>query len=522
MLQASNGAPAGLSIGPRPPAPHFRLAMSPDAAARQDDSRCALLIRTLGGLSIDRAGSRAEGAASQPRRLALVALIARSGERGITREKLLSLLWPDAEPEPARRALNQALYALRRDLDADDLVLGVHELRLNPEVAMCDVLRFEADLRAGRLEAAAAHYAGPFLDGFRVPGAPDFDRWADEERAELAHRYVAVLERLARAADARRASAESVQWWRRLAAVDPLDARVALALMQALVADGDTAGALQHARIYEVLVAQELDLPADGSVLELARRIRAGEVAPPERAVPAVVVAVPAAPVAAAAPPAAADAAAPADPIAGTVDVAAVPAAAVPAAAIWPAPVPRPAVPMVEHAIAVLPFVNLTGDDESDHLCDAVAEEIIHALAQVPDVQVLARSASFAFRGPAVDLGEVGARLGVPVVLEGSVRRCGNRVRVTARLVDVATRAPRWAERHDGELSDVFALQDGIAERVAERLAAESGGAGLTLETGGAARAGASALHRTGPAAHDVPGTRGHPRSRGGALVISG
>jgi TolB-like protein/DNA-binding SARP family transcriptional activator len=484
--------------------------MSSDAAARQDDSRCPLLIRALGGLSIDRAGSRAEGAASQPRRLALVALIARSGERGITREKLLSLLWPDAEPEPARRALNQALYALRRDLDADNLVLGVHELRLNPEVATCDVLRFEADLRAGRLEAAVAHYAGPFLDGFRVPGAADFDRWADEERAELAHRYVGALERLARAADAGRASAEAVQWWRRLAAVDPLDARVALALMQALVADGDTAGALQHARIYEVLVAQELDLPADASVLELACRIRAGEVAPPARGARTVVAAasvlVPAAdpaPAPGAAPGAATDAPEVAD-------------------ATRPgAPVP-PAAPLVEHAIAVLPFVNLTGDAESDHLCDAVAEEIIHALAQVPEVQVLARSASFAFRGPAVDLGEVGARLGVPAVIEGSVRRCGSRVRVTARLVDVATRAPRWAERHDGDLSDVFAVQDGIAERVAERLAGESGGAGLTLAPGGAGRGGAPALHRAAPTTHAAPGTWGHVRPRGGALVISG
>ncbi len=480
--------------------------MSSDAAARQDDSRCPLLIRALGGLSIDRAGSRAEGAASQPRRLALVALIARSGERGITREKLLSLLWPDAEPEPARRALNQALYALRRDLDADNLVLGVHELRLNPEVATCDVLRFEADLRAGRLEAAVAHYAGPFLDGFRVPGSASFDRWADEERAELAHRYVGALERLARAADARQASADAVQWWRRLAAVDPLDARVALALMQARVADGDTAGALQHARIYEVLVAQELDLPADASVLELARRIRAGEVAPPARgplgAVAAASVLGPAA-YAVPAPVVAADATAVAD-------------------ATGLAAPASPAAPVVEHAVAVLPFVNLTGDDESDHLCDAVAEEIIHALAQVPEVQVLARSASFAFRGPAVDLGEVGARLGVPAVIEGSVRRCGSRVRVTARLVDVATRAPRWAERHDGDLSDVFAVQDGIAERVAERLAGESGGAGLTLAPGGAGRGGAPALHRAAPTTHAAPGTWGHVRPRGGALVISG
>jgi hypothetical protein len=85
-------------------------------------------------------------------------------------------------------------------------------------------------------------------------------------------------------------------------------------------------------------------------------------------------------------------------------------------------------------------------------------------------VRVVARSASFAFAGPAVDLGEVRARLGVAAVVEGSVRRCGDRVRVTARLVDVTTREPLWAEREDGTLSDTFAVQDAIAGRVVARL----------------------------------------------------
>jgi TolB-like protein/DNA-binding SARP family transcriptional activator len=438
-----------------------------------------LLIRTLGGLSIVREGSRAEGAASQPRRLALVALVARAGDRGITREKLLSLLWPDAEPEAARRALNQALYALRRDLDADDLVLGVHELRLNAEIATCDVLAFEADLRAGRLEAATAHYAGPFLDGFRVPGASDFDRWADDERAELAHRFAGVLERLARAADARRDTAAAAGWWRRLAALDPLDARVALSLMQALVADGDPTAALQHARIYEVLIAQELDLPADESVLDLARRIRAGEVVAPARPAglgPELVV--DPVPVADPMPAPAAAALAPAgEPAPALASLAAVP---VPSAAVPDRPEPAAIVDTAaaapEDGVAVLPFVNLSGDVESTYLSDGVAEEIIHALAQVPALRVVARSSSFAFRGHAVDLADVAARLRVRTVLEGSVRRSGDRVRVTARLFDLARRTPLWAERYDGSLTDVFAIQDAIAARVVGRLSGGSGG----------------------------------------------
>ncbi len=411
------------------------------------------VVRALGGLSIETEDGRASGAAAQPRRLALIALIARSGERGISRERILSYLWADAEPEQARRALNQALYALRRDLGNDEVVLGTHELRLNGEVMACDVLQFEADLKAGRLEEAVARYAGPFLDGFRLPGAAELDRWVDDERAQLARRYGSALERLARSADQGGDLAAAVGWWRRLAAIDPLDARVAVGLMQALAANGDCAAALQHARIYEVLVTQELDLPADAAVLDLARRVRAGEVTP--RAVPAAPAA--AAPIAAAAvasdAPAAAHAALPAP------RGAAAPPADLPA----PAPTPSP-------GLAVLPFADLSGDPAGAGLAAGIGEEIIHRLTAYPEVGVVARSAAAVFAAPAVELAEVAARLGVATVLEGSVRLSDGRVRVTVRLVDVASRQPRWSARVDGDLDDAFELQDAVAECVVARL----------------------------------------------------
>ncbi|MDF1503061.1 BTAD domain-containing putative transcriptional regulator [Roseisolibacter sp. H3M3-2] len=396
-------------------------------------------VRLLGGLSIETAAGRPEGAGAQPRRLALLAIIARAGERGVAREKLLAMLWPDAEPEAGRRALNQAVYALRRDVGAGELVDGVHALRLNPDVAACDVLRFEAALRDGRLEEAATLYDGPFLDGFRLQGAPEFDRWADEERRELAHRMEGILERLAKGAEQRGAAADAARWWRKLAAVDPLDARVATGLMRALVAGGDVTGALQHARIYEVLMQQELDLPADAGVVELARRIRAGELTP--SAAPAPTAPTPTAPTPTAPPPT--------------------------------APPPTDGAAADGRGVAVLPFVHL-GDVDREAFTEGVSEEVLHALGEVPGVRVAARSASFAFRGSAVDLAEVGARLGVGLVVEGSVRHCGVGVRVTARLVDVATGQPLAAERVDAERSgdagDSFALQDAIAARVVARV----------------------------------------------------
>ena len=234
-----------------------------------------LQIRTLGGLSIHGASRAPAGAATQPRRLAVLAYVARAGDRGVTREKLLALLWPDSDEDAGRRALSQSLYALRRDLNVDELFLGVQDLRLNPDVASCDVLEFETAVAERNLERAASLYVGPFLDGFRLPGAAEFDRWADTERRALQQRHIDMLERLAKRLADRGDAAGAAAWWRRIADLDPLNARVAIELMRALVAAGDPSGALNHARIYEALLAQELDVEPDHQVIELAKRIRA-------------------------------------------------------------------------------------------------------------------------------------------------------------------------------------------------------------------------------------------------------
>jgi Tol biopolymer transport system component/DNA-binding SARP family transcriptional activator len=219
------------------------------------------------------------GSAAQPRRLAILALLAAAGEQGLTREKVLAYLWTDTEEERARRGLNQALYALRQDLGSDEAFLGGHGLRLNPEVVSSDVGEFEQAIDRGRLEDAAGHYTGSFLDGFHLPAAPEFERWAEEERAALARCYAESLEKLAKRSEAGGDWPGAVGWWRKVAAQDPLNARVALCLMRALVSAGDRAGALQHARVYEVLMEQELDAPPDRQVVELAAELRRNDAA---------------------------------------------------------------------------------------------------------------------------------------------------------------------------------------------------------------------------------------------------
>jgi len=117
-------------------------------------------------------------------------------------------------------------------------------------------------------------------------------------------------------------------------------------------------------------------------------------------------------------------------------------------------------------SVAVLPFTNMSGDSEQDYFADGMAEEIITALSRCAGLFVIARNSSFTYRNRTVDVRQVGHELGVRYVIEGSVRRSGNRLRFSGQLVDATTGAHLWADRFDGDLSDVFALQDRFTESV--------------------------------------------------------
>jgi serine/threonine-protein kinase len=121
-------------------------------------------------------------------------------------------------------------------------------------------------------------------------------------------------------------------------------------------------------------------------------------------------------------------------------------------------------------SIAVLPFANMSADKEQEYFSDGLAEEIINALAQIPGLKVIARTSSFAFRGKEQDITRIAETLRVKTILEGSVRRAGNRIRVTAQLIDAADGSHIWSERYDRELADVFAVQDEIAAAIARTL----------------------------------------------------
>jgi adenylate cyclase len=127
---------------------------------------------------------------------------------------------------------------------------------------------------------------------------------------------------------------------------------------------------------------------------------------------------------------------------------------------------PTPALPD-KPSIAVLPFQNMSGDPEQEYFADGMVEEIITALSRIRSLFVIARNSSFMYKGRAVDIKQVGRELGVQYVLEGSVRRAGGRVRITAQLIEAINGAHLWANRFDGSLEDVFELQDTVAMSVA-------------------------------------------------------
>ena len=129
---------------------------------------------------------------------------------------------------------------------------------------------------------------------------------------------------------------------------------------------------------------------------------------------------------------------------------------------------PVPALPLPDKpSIAVLPFANLSGDPEQEYFADGMVEEIITALSRIHWLFVIARNSSFTYKGQTVDVKQVGRELGVRYVLEGSVRKAGGRVRITAQLIDAETGAHLWADRFDGSLEDIFELQERVAVSVA-------------------------------------------------------
>jgi serine/threonine-protein kinase len=226
-------------------------------------------LATFGGLVLtDPAGN---AVISQRRRLALLALLASAGERGLTRDKILGCLWSESTADNARHALEQLLYSIRRQVP-EGLLLGTDPLRLNSQVVSADVMEFSRAIAAGDPSRAAELYQGPFLDGFYLAGEPEFEHWVEQQRAKLAGEHAQALRRLATEAHALGRHTAEIDFWRRITSTDPLGERAALGLVRALIEAGDWAGAMRQAREYETRLRAEVPgAPAAGLVAMVER-----------------------------------------------------------------------------------------------------------------------------------------------------------------------------------------------------------------------------------------------------------
>lgn len=233
-----------------------------------------LRLRTFGGLSLEGEHGPLAGAAAQRRRLAVLAIIAESGPRGVTRDKLIGLLWPEADEPHARSALSQALYALKRDSGGEQLVLGYDRLTLDPRALTSDLAEFEQAIARGDLASAAALYAGPFLEGIHLDEAPEFEHWLDVVGQRLCRAAERAFEQLARDAEGRADRAAAADWWRRVSALDPFKAAPLLRLAESLASSGDCADALRHIERHAQLLRAELDTAPSAEVVKLAERLR--------------------------------------------------------------------------------------------------------------------------------------------------------------------------------------------------------------------------------------------------------
>jgi DNA-binding SARP family transcriptional activator/Tol biopolymer transport system component len=229
-----------------------------------------LTLELLGTLSLRDETRPVPVAAQQKRPLGLLAILGLGGKPGLSRDRIEAYLWPESTGPRAQHALDQTVYAIRHALKDDVILSTGRELRLDPDLVRVDVWEFEEAIRGSLWTVAVGHYKGPLLDGFHFADSHELEAWIDTSRTRLRLAYQRALESLATLAADAGDLAQRVMWLSRLANADPLSAGATQKLMRALAAAGDRAGAVKHARVYQELVRQELEMEPDAEIEDLA------------------------------------------------------------------------------------------------------------------------------------------------------------------------------------------------------------------------------------------------------------
>jgi len=374
-----------------------------------------ITVQLLGGASLRAGDAPVGGPPAQRHRVALLALMAATWPQPLSRDRAMALLWPERDTANARRLLNLAVHVLRGTLGDGVITSAGDALQLNPSALRCDLHELRTAIGADDSASVVRLYTGQLLDGFHLDDSTEFEYWLEQRRIELEHAYVGALRTLAARQEREGDLFARVGTCRRLVAADPHSGVYARGLMEALDAAGDRFAAIQHAADHAQRLRVDLDVGPDRDVQALAERLRS---APPK-------------------------------------------AHAVSAAA---------AARDVSASIAVLPFRNLSGDSENDYFADGITEDVIANLSKIRALKVISRTSVIHFKERQQSLKEIGAALGATVVLDGSVRRARDRVRIVAQLLDAGTDEHLWSETYDRRMEDIFTIQSEVAVQIAAAL----------------------------------------------------
>ena len=349
---------------------------------------------------------------------ALIAYLAVESARVHGREELASLLWGQMGDERARHNLRQALSKLRRSCDVI-IVAEEDSLQLDGEHCWVDIREFEqlaGREGPGELERALRLYRHDFLEGFGLR-EPAFDAWLRDTRTRLRERALSALERLADASANESKLEEAIQLNSRRLAMDAACEPAHRSLMELLARTGRRSDAVRAYQHCVEALERELDVPPSAETKAVFDRIRHADV-----------------------------------------------------------PVGHMGAQVAKHgppeppSVSVLPFDNLSGAEEG-YFVDGMTEDITTALSRFGSLLVIARASAFAYRDRNLTVQQIAQELGVQFIVQGSVRRAGDWVRITVQLVDAPSGKHVWAHRFDRELKDVFLVQDEVTAIVVSTLA---------------------------------------------------
>lgn len=440
-----------------------------------------VILKLLGGVGLLIDGKPVEGRAAQPRRLALLALLAVAGPHGISRDKVVGYLWPDRPTRKGRHLLSDSLYVLRKALGRRAVIARGDVVRLNPQVVQSDVQRFVESLRRGEREGAVEVYAGPLLDGVHLHDSPEWEQWLYLERERLAHAFAGAVRELAERREAEGEWWEAVELWQRLATDDPLDALATTRLMLTLHHSGNRAAALEHAQRHAALLRQEYGAEPSPEVEALARRLR--EHPEPSEPFPASSAGLP--------PPSPPEVAPP------PTRPRRHPAAAVGIGLVLLALVIAltrarraggPTLPTVH--LAVLPFTDLTETEHGARLGREIPREVARRMTEVRGRRVEFRNASAPASTDSLSPGPRGRHPRVQLVLVGSIHTSGDTLLAAVQLLGVGRGVPLWSATYrrpahaPGAVGDIAAAIARAVQAALRAHAPAAGGVGPAFQCG--------------------------------------